>query len=500
MPHNKGQADKRSLKKAQLKKGPPKQSHPRKGPPRQPPARKAPLAKTPPKKQTRPAKAPAAETQNLDPAKESKEAIKTAARLDHVLSKGQDTPAVAGGQPAPSAGAAANQALLKSVRHQYKHALEAIHRQAALTGDANAKAQEEMLKRLFSEFALANGASEATKAAQKASEIRELAKGMVEDCEKHDHREKKELKKLVAERGNDQDLLAGSSAQLMALPEFSKHAELIAACDAYATLLAQGQKNSADNEQALDRLLASLDKLPADLPENAMKLVASIKKAARDEKERVTKARQTVELAVSGKGPIKFAETSASGDSTTTKAQNEALRKMITEQTERSNVFAKLLDEVMASPQELEMITGRGSCGLFDSFMEGTVDTAHFGILPSEPVTVNDKKVGLTQSEILVHVLEERLYSRQRAKDDQQEFGKCTDYDHAHNKCLAPGSYQNLYRREQGVDSDTLQLTTGKTKDGHSGFQHLSSDGAISTTPIGGINSPDFKPDPARFE
>ncbi len=373
-----------------------------------------------------------------------------------------------------------------------KQATDGIRRRKALTDDAHAAQDStEALNILVDAWRAETEAGRQPEASAKLDELRAFSTQLAKTI-----KDKADVQQALATRGRDQAVLGQAAGLVQSWPQGKQDAKATEASQKYAALSAKGEKSSQGVKDALDELVKAFEGLSAPEQTGA----GAVLTAAKDELDRVDRVLKTVEQAVSGKGALKFAETTNSGNAGTTAEQNHKLQAMIRDQASRSNAFAKLVEDIMASSEPIAMVAGRGSCGLFDSFADSTIDMDHFGILPAAPQVEGGKKVGLTQGEILVHVLEERLYSRQKAHDHKDEYGKCTNYDHAHNKCLAPGSYQNLYRRERGLDSDTLQLTSGHLHDGRTGFQHIASDGAISTTPIGGINTPTFKPDPGKFE
>ena len=59
---------------------------------------------------------------------------------------------------------------------------------------------------------------------------------------------------------------------------------------------------------------------------------------------------------------------------------------------------------------------------------------------------VHDESGALTQGELVIHILEERLYMQAPGQN----------FETSHCKCLMPQSFQNRYRREIGYSSDMV--------------------------------------------
>src|SRR5438477_2706288 len=249
MTRNRNRANQGRLKNEQIKRGAPKAVPLRVGPPKRVLTARAPSRAVRPPARGAAEASLAPEQPKLDPIRQSQEAIKHAARLDSVLSgNGSTAEQDSGKAKVASPEGAIDLKLFKAVKHDFKHALEAIHRQAVLTQSSKPRKQEGQLKRLYSEFNQALAVGNKAKAEALAQSLLEMSGNLTGGCEQHDHKEKKELKKLVAARGNDQELLASSAAQLKATGELSKFSELIAACEACSQLLSQGQRNSVENQ------------------------------------------------------------------------------------------------------------------------------------------------------------------------------------------------------------------------------------------------------------
>jgi hypothetical protein len=98
---------------------------------------------------------------------------------------------------------------------------------------------------------------------------------------------------------------------------------------------------------------------------------------------------------------------------------------------------------------EIAAHLGKDSVAFLDSAQSLNVDVADLGHFPDNPDTVpgTTKQIGLPRGEMLMHVIEERIY-----------MGQGMTYAQAHEKCLEPGSAQNRYRRERGMTSDSIQF------------------------------------------
>lgn len=131
----------------------------------------------------------------------------------------------------------------------------------------------------------------------------------------------------------------------------------------------------------------------------------------------------------------------------------------------RSEVYRTLLKEIFKNNSVINLFLGKNSAAFVDSADQWTFDFDDLLSLPIEPVTVhihdhhrehnpklctvsNDLKCGVTQGELLLHILEERYYMGRAGQK----------YTEAHLKCLSPGSYQNQYRKEMGLQSYVQQL------------------------------------------
>ncbi|MDP1834766.1 MAG: hypothetical protein Q8K75_02445 [Chlamydiales bacterium] len=142
-----------------------------------------------------------------------------------------------------------------------------------------------------------------------------------------------------------------------------------------------------------------------------------------------------------------------------------------------SDVFAELLIECMSEKYgSFDMFFGKGSVAFYDSFDNRGVDQDDLDWLPTEPVRIGMLRVGVTQKEVIAHVLEERLLSR--------SYGY--KYKMAHSLCLTPGSYQNRYRQEIGIADPSIVFTECAHETscgGCSDFQGISLLGFVTTLP-----------------
>jgi len=126
----------------------------------------------------------------------------------------------------------------------------------------------------------------------------------------------------------------------------------------------------------------------------------------------------------------------------------------------RSEVYRTLLKQIFNSSVVINIFLGKNSAAFVDSADQWTFDFDDLLSLPIDPVTVRihdhhrehnpklcstsgELKCGVTQGELLLHILEERYYMGRAGRG----------YTEAHLRCLSPGSYQNQYRKELGLQS-----------------------------------------------
>lgn len=124
----------------------------------------------------------------------------------------------------------------------------------------------------------------------------------------------------------------------------------------------------------------------------------------------------------------------------------------------RSKVYRTVLQQIFNSNSVINIFLGKNSAAFVDSADQWTLDFDDLLSLPIDPVTVHihdhhrahnptlcsapaELKCGVTQGELLLHILEERYYMGRAGNK----------YTEAHLRCLSPGSYQNQYRKEQGL-------------------------------------------------
>ena len=143
----------------------------------------------------------------------------------------------------------------------------------------------------------------------------------------------------------------------------------------------------------------------------------------------------------------------AVGKAGTAESQAVMLDSLIETEAMRSTVFAELIKDLAnrdnADPMLIRL--GDNAAGFVDSAGTMGVDMNDMASLPRDPVTVDGPgdaqlKGGVTQGEILMHVLEERML--------MAKFSGA--YQPAHEACLSADSFQNRYRRELGVPADSL--------------------------------------------
>ena len=127
-------------------------------------------------------------------------------------------------------------------------------------------------------------------------------------------------------------------------------------------------------------------------------------------------------------------------------------RELARSQAYRDTVVPLVLGRLLTATGgvlEIAAHLGKDSVAFLDSATSLNVDMADLGHFPEDPDTVQGgaKKIGLPRGEMLMHVIEERIYMSQGMS-----------YAQAHEKCLEPGSAQNRYRRERGMTSDSIQF------------------------------------------
>lgn len=105
--------------------------------------------------------------------------------------------------------------------------------------------------------------------------------------------------------------------------------------------------------------------------------------------------------------------------------------------------FFKLLGEQMES-DPIQIYFGKCSCAFVDNYSNFAFD---FDDLNHFLVDLDPVNGGVTQAEILLHVLEERMLMR----------NDTARYDESHLACFKRDSYQNQWRREMGAQ-DTISF------------------------------------------
>lgn len=73
--------------------------------------------------------------------------------------------------------------------------------------------------------------------------------------------------------------------------------------------------------------------------------------------------------------------------------------------------------------------------------MNSTMDSFDLDHFPCLSELSQEERCGVTQAEVLLHVLEERLLMKHMS------------YEEAHLRCFSVGSYQNRYREEHRLES-----------------------------------------------
>jgi hypothetical protein len=230
--------------------------------------------------------------------------------------------------------------------------------------------------------------------------------------------------------------------------------------------------------------------------------VESIKKAAEQERANLERIRETVRTLSTPapdfdrtgvwntKGGLRVSDTLKMGnpppDANTperradTKRQIQKFMGIMGKEVERSDAFADLVVQCMEGGTPIPMYLGKNSVGFYDDYGTLGVDVDDLDSLPDNPRDVQTRngqiKAGVTKGEIMAHVLEERMYG----------YGGAVrlDYNEAHRRCLKPGSFQNRYRRELNIPSDSILYDNCKhahTSEGCACFEALDSKG-IKTT------------------
>ena len=126
-------------------------------------------------------------------------------------------------------------------------------------------------------------------------------------------------------------------------------------------------------------------------------------------------------------------------------------------EAERSDVFAEMARD-LTSGEHFDSLTfafGENSCGFYDSSSTKAVDQSDLEFLPLQPSKVkmpdgNEVTTGVVAGEVMLHVLEERLYMQSQPSTNKDPYQK------AHERCLDPASFQNRYRKELGMESDSI--------------------------------------------
>jgi hypothetical protein len=103
--------------------------------------------------------------------------------------------------------------------------------------------------------------------------------------------------------------------------------------------------------------------------------------------------------------------------------------------------------------QVVRLFLGAGSVGTYDSGADFGVDISHEGWFHEDPVLVGGYWAGITKGELLMHVLEERYYM----------IYEGDSYPVAHNKCFAPGSFENRYREDRAREKGGVGARTAPT-------------------------------------
>jgi hypothetical protein len=151
------------------------------------------------------------------------------------------------------------------------------------------------------------------------------------------------------------------------------------------------------------------------------------------------------------------------GQAGTAAGQAEALLKQLGKEFERSEVYRQTLVPLILNQRHnpdgtvtlVKAFLAKDSVAFVDSAATLGMDIADLDNFPDNPVEASTvgqpgapgKKIGLTRGEMLMHVIEERIYM---AGGDTYEI--------AHEKCLSPNSAQNRYRRERGITNDSIKF------------------------------------------
>jgi len=141
-------------------------------------------------------------------------------------------------------------------------------------------------------------------------------------------------------------------------------------------------------------------------------------------------------------------------------------------------LFTKIIDTYAIEGNEIILYFGKHTSSIFDSAPNWTVDFDDFMILPDEPIIDHETGhlIGHNKGEMIIHVLEERLYMTKPGKN----------FSESHYKCLSRNSFQNQYREERGytynvVTYELIQHTKKHTQDEFSDWEGFDEGGHVMT-------------------
>jgi hypothetical protein len=317
-------------------------------------------------------------------------------------------------------------------------------------------------------------------------EIEKLLKSTVEEREKVEKVQGAVAKLAPASASKVQQTLDGVEKNLAkkfpAEGRTPEAADLVQALEAYkrdSKVLA-----SVDGLQA--KCKAWLDKNGPDAEVEQLRAAAAEEAAWREKWERTGEWNAEGGLRIKD---AKACKNGAAGKRGSAEAQVRTFLELVDKEAADSNIFAEVISTFADGKAEVPFYFGKNSCTFGDSFENLTVDQDDFNVLPDAMFTGETasqevkglvdkkKKLGCCKGEMVMHVIEERLY--EHLWQEGEVHGKPV-YNRGHYKCLCPDSYQNQYRKEKGADSHTVEYSCCE----HGGEHQLdvyADDGVVAT-------------------
>ncbi len=281
------------------------------------------------------------------------------------------------------------------------------------------------------------------------------------------------LESELAAKGERQGMLLNGGPAIKGKDTSEKGVKVEQAVAGYGTQMSARPRDGAQVERALAGLLDAVNGLPVESP--ITREAERLKEAAEAELADIAAVKRAMS-ALRTPGPGWNAQTQEGvrtgdavrgfniesgtgipgkdplGKAGTAGAQAEQLFALLDKESGRSNIVAELVKDLVnnAHPTPLTMRLGDNSAGFFDNPATMGVDMKDLVSMPDDPVSVKtgestNAKAGVTKSELLLHIIEERLVMQ-----------RTQNYESGHETCLSPNSLQNRFRREIGIDTDSL--------------------------------------------